>query len=114
MCDSLSDGRQLPLKANKAFGDREFGQPGDAVDVQFTHDPFSVGLDRAHTHTEAAGNFLVAQTFGDRNQHLPFTRADLSRMRPLARTTDIMVEGQARHILAEMSASGTNVFNGLE
>ena len=42
------------------------------MDVQLAHDAFAMGFHRAHSDAEASGDFLVAQTFGDLDQHFAF------------------------------------------
>src|SRR5512138_2891275 len=63
---------------------RKPGQARNAVDIQLAHDALAMRLYGPHPHSQAAGDFLVTQPFGDRHQHLALTIADLHRLRPFA------------------------------
>jgi len=58
-------------KNNQTFGDGEFGQTRDAVDIQLAHDVLAVGFHGANTDSEGAGDFLIAEALGDVNQNFP-------------------------------------------
>src|SRR5690349_10097097 len=84
------------------------------MDIELAHDSFTVRLNRAHTDTQPAGDFLVAQALGDSNQNFAFAGADLARMRAFARTPDKLVKGQASDVLAEEGFTGIDDFDGFD
>jgi hypothetical protein len=54
-------GLVLPIvflaQINQPFGDGEFGQSRDAMDIQLLHDPLAVRFHRANAHPEGVGDF---------------------------------------------------------
>ena len=64
-------------KNNQTFGDGEFGQTRDAVDIQLAHDVLAVRFDGANTDPEGVGDFFIAKTFGEVNHNFPLAVGEL-------------------------------------
>ena len=61
-----------------ALGDGEPGQARDAVNVKFAHEALAMGFHSAGADVEAAGNFLVAETFGNVGEDFPLARGQVA------------------------------------
>src|SRR6266404_4303995 len=86
---------------NQPFGDGEFGQSRDAMDIQLVHYVLAVCFHRANAQSKGAGDFLIAKAFGDVDQNLPLAIGDLRGGWSFTGSADEFVQCHVRDSRAE-------------
>src|SRR6266446_223268 len=99
-------------KNNQTFGDGEFGQTRDAVDIQLAHDVLAVRFHGANTDPEGVGDFFIAKAFGEVNHNFPLAIGKLSGGWSFTGAADELVQGHPRDIRAEKGFAGIDRFDG--
>ena len=66
-------------KNSQTFGDGEFGQSRDVVDIHLAHDSLAVRFHGANADSEDNGDFFIAKTLGEVSQNFLLAVGEVER-----------------------------------
>jgi len=94
-------------------GNGELGQARGAMDVKLAHEQLTMRFDGTRADVQAAGNFLVAETFGDAGQDFALTIREIGQVASLRFNANQAVEGHAGNVWREEGLAAVNRLYGL-
>ena len=106
--------RACPRQKGQSLGNGKLGKTGNAADIELARDTLPVSFNRPDAYPQANGNLLVAQTFGNPDQHLALTGAELLVAPSIPSAMHKLVEGHLSDLRAKEAPTRCHRFDSFD